>query len=136
MRLTDLTIKRLPFEEKQRRYWDAGLPGFGVTVGKQTKTFIVMYGTARKLKTLGRYPDKTLADARKQAKRYLARNHAENASVSYPEAVEGYLDEAASRLRPKTLSFYKLFLSKLDYRGEVRDIRRPDLVPHIQSPHC
>ncbi|MFT5173080.1 MAG: hypothetical protein ACI8W7_001248, partial [Gammaproteobacteria bacterium] len=47
------------------------MPGFGLTVGKQTKTFIVMYGTARKLKTLGRYPDKSLADARKQAKRYL-----------------------------------------------------------------
>ena len=38
MRLTGITIKRLPFSEKQKRYWDAGLPGFGLTVGKQTKT--------------------------------------------------------------------------------------------------
>jgi hypothetical protein len=72
MRLTDLTIKKLPFEAKQRRFWDVDLPDFGVTVGKQTKTFIARYGTARKLKTLGRYRDKTLADARKQAKRDLA----------------------------------------------------------------
>ena len=39
--LTDLTIKNLE-SDRQTRYWDATLPGFGILVGKRRKTFILM----------------------------------------------------------------------------------------------
>lgn len=54
-RLTDLSIRKLPHLDKQKIYFDTSLPGFGVRVSKRHKTFVVLYGTPRKYKTLGRY---------------------------------------------------------------------------------
>jgi len=58
MRLTDLQIKRLqPPEQGQRTVFDEALPGFGVRISQGgSKSFIVMYGKKRRLKTIGRYP--------------------------------------------------------------------------------
>lgn len=72
-KLTDRTVAALkPASVAERQYevWDAVLPGFGVRVGSRgTKTFIVMVRIAGKQRrtTLGRYPETSLADARKQA---------------------------------------------------------------------
>ena len=69
MKLTDLSIRQLPYAEGQERHYDDSLPNFGVTIGKRTKTFFVVAGPKRKLMTLGKYPDVGLSDARKEAKR-------------------------------------------------------------------
>ena len=53
--LTDITIKNLE-SDRQTRYWDATLPGFGILVGKRRKTFILMRGKRRKIITLGTFP--------------------------------------------------------------------------------
>ena len=34
-------IDNLPNSDKQKIYWDATLPGFGISVGSRSKTFIV-----------------------------------------------------------------------------------------------
>lgn len=70
LRFTDLSLEKLK-SETQTRYMDSSLPGFGVLVGKRRKTFFVVSGTSRKLKTLGRYPAKPLKIARQEALRIL-----------------------------------------------------------------
>jgi integrase len=53
----------------QQLYWDTTLRGFGVLVGKQSKTFIIqrdIRGKSRRI-SLGRYPDISLHLARKKA---------------------------------------------------------------------
>ena len=65
LQFTDLTIRALKSDAGQTDYWDAKTPGFGVRVGKLTKTFIVKDGSSRK--ALGQYPSVSLHDARKLA---------------------------------------------------------------------
>jgi hypothetical protein len=72
LRLTDLSIQRLPHTQGQKTYWDDTLPGFGVRVGTRAKSFVVMFGRNRRLKTIGRYPDISLRDARTAAHGILA----------------------------------------------------------------
>jgi integrase len=73
--LTKRNIDRIPFAtEGQVTYWDINFPGFGLVVGKKTKTFLVQvevkdpgkprgFRTVRK--TLGRYGEITPEEARK-----------------------------------------------------------------------
>ena len=74
MHLTDITVRNLAIPLKgQKTYFDDALSGFGVRVSQTgRKSFVVMYGKARQLKTLGKYPDKTLKSAREEAKTFLA----------------------------------------------------------------
>jgi integrase len=72
--LTDRTIAALPIPStaaRQRDYWDDVLRGFGVRVSYGGKrAFVVRYRVGRRLRrlTIGPYPAKSLADARKEAR--------------------------------------------------------------------
>jgi integrase len=71
--LTDIAVRNLAAESKQRTYFDDNPRGFGVRVGPGgAKTFVVVCGSARERITIGRYPIITLAQARTEAKRILA----------------------------------------------------------------
>ncbi|MCP3475076.1 integrase family protein [Bradyrhizobium sp. CCGUVB1N3] len=63
---TDLSLSKLS-AKKQTRYLCAGLPGFGILVGKRKKTFFVMHGNERRIEMLGKYPAITLKAARLKA---------------------------------------------------------------------
>lgn len=73
--LTKRNIDRIPFAtEGQVTYWDINLPGFGLVVGKRTKTFLVQVevrdpGSSRGFRTIrrtvGRYGEITPEEARK-----------------------------------------------------------------------
>ena len=65
--LTDLLLRSVQGNGKQSKVWDTRTRGFGMIVNGHTKTWFVMFGPKRQLKTLGRYPDVSLADARKKA---------------------------------------------------------------------
>jgi integrase len=118
MRLTDLTIQRLKAEKAgQKTYFDDSLKGFGVRVSVGgSKSFIVMYGKRRKLKTLGRYPDLTLANARAKAKQFIGdlvgRTDVDLSSVSFEDARERFLDECRMRSKPSTVEGYTRLLNK------------------------
>src|SRR5579864_1208756 len=73
MILTDIVVRNLTSESKQRTYFDDNPRGFGLRVGPGgAKTFVVVCGAARERITIGRYPIITLAQARTEAKRILA----------------------------------------------------------------
>ena len=64
MRLTDLKLKSLKYEGKQRKIFDDSLPNFGVRLYKSGISFIVMLGNERRMRTLGKYPLMSLKLAR------------------------------------------------------------------------
>ena len=72
MRFTDVAIRGLKSPDKgQRDYWDDGIPGFGIRVSQGgTKAFVLILNGNRR--TLGRFPQITLAEARKEARKLLA----------------------------------------------------------------
>jgi integrase len=73
MQLTDLTVRHLKTEAKQRSYFDDTVQGFGVRVSPGgTKTFVLVHGPARERISIGRFGVISLADARAEAKRILA----------------------------------------------------------------
>src|SRR5262245_51664003 len=66
---TKTAVDALPFASGQTLYWDTSLRGFGVLVGKTTKTFIMqkdVRGRSRRI-TIGRHGDITVHLARKKA---------------------------------------------------------------------
>lgn len=73
MTLTDISVRNLTPEHRQRTYFDDNPRGFGVRVSPGgAKTFVVICGAARERITIGRYPIISLAQARGEAKRILA----------------------------------------------------------------
>jgi hypothetical protein len=52
--LTDLAVKKLSLpDRRQVTYWDDSTPGFGLRLSAKSKSYVVMYGEKRQLKTLG-----------------------------------------------------------------------------------
>lgn len=131
MRLTDAAIKRLPNTETgQKRYRDDLLPGFGLTVGKKAKTFFVMFGEDRRVKTLGRYPDKSLKEARGEAKRVLALASPRKCLKSIADARTAFYDDCLARgLRQTTVDRYKYSLDT------VKDARLDRVDTDVTDPN-
>jgi integrase len=117
MRLTDLQIQKLAAPEAgQKTYWE---DGFGVRVSQGgTKSFVVMYGKDRKLKTIGRYPAMSLKTARREAQLLLATQTSNKIQMTLPEALEAYLKECEGKNRASTVS---------GYRHHLRHLKKDDL---------
>lgn len=137
MRLTDLGVKKLSFTEKgQLTYWDATTPGFGVRCSSRRKSYVVMYGKDRRLKTLGRYPEMSLADARKRARLFMATQDLANdpqADHDYRTVVDIYLEDCRSRLRGSTQKGYVLYLSNIQFTGAIGSITQSDVLRAIEQ---
>jgi len=126
-KLTDLTIKSMSLPtEGDVKIWDTATQGFGIRLTKGSRSFFVMYGQKRRLKTLGQYPEKTLAQARKEALRYLVLTPEENSAISLTEARTAYLKECEGKNRPSTVRSYRFLLEKVDNK-RLRDIKRDDI---------
>lgn len=113
--LTDLSVKALKPSDNYVTYWSDTTPGFGIRVGKKSRTWSVMRGRARERVTIGRYPAVSLSDARREALRLLA--------------------EEASGPRPATKTFRDArgeFLAE-HYRGTTS--RWPHLVRLMLEKH-
>jgi Arm DNA-binding domain len=92
-------------------YWDKTTPGFGIRVGKNRKTWIIMRGQIRQRMRIGHYPATSLADARKEAKKLLTEAPTRNVAMSFATAYEGY-EQSIAALRPKTQAEYKRLMGK------------------------
>src|SRR5215203_1533906 len=91
--LTDASVRSLKPTDKQTKVWDTKTRGFGIRINGHTKTWMVMYGQKRTLKTLGRYPDVSLATARQQALIYLATKPEVVPSPKFEKTVKAFLAE-------------------------------------------
>ncbi|MEM9254171.1 MAG: integrase family protein [Pseudomonadota bacterium] len=115
MRLTDVAIRQLALVESgQKRYRDDVVPGFGITVGTNRKTFFVMYGRERRLRTLGQWPDVSLKQARQEARQVLAHQLNRKRTVSFGEARQAFLDDCTTRLRQTTIDRYYYSLKTIE----------------------
>ena len=137
MRLTDMAVRKLPSPKSgQKTYWDASIPGFGVRCSTRSKSFVVMYGPKRRLKTLGRYPDLGLADARRKAKVQLAQAQLSSdiaGRFDYQTVLDEYLADCAQRLRPSTMEGYKLYLRAIGFSGHVDRITRQEVLRKLRA---
>lgn len=136
LRLTDLSIRKLGNpQDGQATHWDATTPGFGVRCSAKSKSYVVMYGAKRRLKTIGRYPSLSLSDARKQAKLFLASQAAvPNDAIEhdYQDVLSVYLTDCHSRLRPSTLEGYLLYLKSIKLNGPISDITQRSVMQAIE----
>ena len=143
MRLTDLQIRKLrPTDSGQKTHFDDALPGFGIRVSQGgTKSFVVMYGKKRRLKTLGRYPDMGLADARLAAKRVqgdlsLLRPDGSGAfpEISFELAKERFLEDCVVRTKASTRDEYGRLLNRhFTFEKTVTEVTRTDIVDAIED---
>jgi Arm domain-containing DNA-binding protein len=101
--LTDIVVSRL---KEPGTYFDESTPAFGVRVGKNRKTWIVMRGKERSRTRIGHYPAMSLSDARKQAKILLTEE---------PTGQTGRTTFAAAYAIYKTVLDGKKARTKYDY---------------------
>ncbi|MGI8569995.1 MAG: tyrosine-type recombinase/integrase [Methylocella sp.] len=108
--LTDIAVRALKPAEKQVTYWDVNLPAFGVRVGKNHKTFVVMVGRERKLVSLSHYPSTPLALARAAAKKLLANYEAKGTTQTFQIGLHQFLE--TRQLRNSTARENKRLLER------------------------
>lgn len=88
IRFTDLSIRSLP----TGTFFDQRTPSFGIRIGKRRKTWLIVKDQTRAKIRLGRYPDLSLADARKRALVALGSPLASHSSApNFPEARAEFL---------------------------------------------
>jgi integrase len=143
VRLTDLSIRKLKAPDSgQKTYFDDVLPGFGLRVSQGgAKSFVVMYGKQRRLKTLGRYPDMGLSDARLAAKRVqgdlsLLRPQGPDTmpAVRFGLAKERFLEDCATRNKSSTREEYRRLLNRyFSFQKNVSDVTRRDISNAVAS---
>lgn len=140
MSLTDLLIKKLKVPlEGQKTYFDGVQKGFGVRVSKGgAKTFVLVHGKKRKIHSLGRYPDLSLAEARRKAKEVLgkvvAEEKGEMPSLSFEEVRERFLADSAHRTKSSTHAEHTRLLTKhFTFTKNVGAITLADIMDAIKD---
>jgi integrase len=130
-RLTDIAVKKLPNPSSgQVTYWDELTPAFGIRCSSKSKSFVVMYGEMRRLKTIGRYPDISLQNARKEARLFLSEvsfGKHQSIRVKYEDAVQRFLHNCEDRLRPITVREYRRHLGFFAFDKHLDEIERQDV---------
>ena len=136
LRLTDLAVKKLPLTDGgQTTYWDETTPNFGIRCAARSKSYVVLLGDARQRKTLGRYPDLSLAEARKRAK-LLMSQHAFAPKTApdhaYPLVVAAYLADCEGRVRDNTMKGYRMYLEGIMFSGPISKVTQSQVMSAIQ----
>jgi len=104
--LTDVVVAQNPGS-----YFDETTPAFGIRVGKNCKTWIVIRGVQRQRVRVGHYPAMSLADARKEAKRLLTEEPTKHSKMTFAAACDEY-QEAIKARKPRTQRDYNRILDK------------------------
>jgi integrase len=113
-KLTDFSIRALAAPEKGHAVaWDDGIPGFGVRVSQGgTKSFFLLYGRERARHQIGRVGVISLAEARQEARRFLAQRtlgHRETPTLPFSDALTLFLS-TQDHLRDGTKRDYERLL--------------------------
>lgn len=129
---TDLSIRSLPMGT----HFDAKTPAFGIRIGKNRKTWLVVKGPRdRRVQTiLGHYPGLSLADARKRALVALGSPHEPTVAPSFPDALAAFLGQP--RWKPRSLVVLKSSLKHLTWTRPVDKITHEDVAAALDAiPH-
>ena len=129
--LTDLSVRNFKPAEKQYKVWDTKTPGFGIRVNGNSKSWIVMYGKARTMKVLGRYPDVPLSDARKKALVELGTQNVPSTAPTFSVAKELFL--AQDRWRPTSRYQIEQTLKYFHWQKTVDKITHNDVAQIIDE---
>lgn len=106
---TELTIRNL----KPGSYFDEKTPAFGIRIGKNRKTWIVIRGRERIRTRVGHYPALPLAEARKKALVLLGTPLEQNPVSTFAEGRELYLrTHCAQKQRERTRKETERLLTK------------------------
>lgn len=136
MRLTDLGVKKLSLPKAgQVTHWDETTPGFGIRCSPKSKSYVVMYAPERRLKTLGRYPDLPLAEARNRAKLFqVARRQTQGHETvfNFRTVVDEYFRDCRERLRDSTFKGYRLYLTHITFDGPISDVTQGQVIRAIE----
>src|SRR5260370_7964172 len=92
--LTDIVVSRI---KSAGTHFDETTPAFGIRVGKNRRTWIVMRGQERRRIRIGHYPAISLADARKEAKRLLAAPHLSGHRIPFDEPTDTFKPDYIAR---------------------------------------
>ncbi len=132
MRFTDRTIAALPAPSNgQKLYSDDTLPGFGLRIGSQTKTFVLTLGDDRRRITIGRYPIVSLAQAREKARNILAKRQLgldHQLTPYFSEARDQFLSSREGKIRPST---FRRDVSVLSRFSALSKKRMADITPDV-----
>lgn len=131
--LTDLSVKSTT---KPGYHWDT-LRGFGLRVGKNTKTFVVLVGSGRRQK-IGRYPLMSLSQARNEAKRILAERQLGKVKptfVAFDDARDAFLTSCERNNKLSTYKGYKqaLYTNLAFGRKNLADVSARDLLTKLSA---
>ena len=105
---TDIAVSAL---KTPGTYYDDATPAFGIRVGKNRKTWLVIRGRERLRTNIGRYPQLTLAEARKEAKKVLTQELVKGSRLSLNQAYEQWKATLTSK-RPRTQYDYARMMEK------------------------
>ena len=135
MRLTALQIDKLPTPERgQKTYWEG--EGFGVRVSQGgSKSFVVIYGVDRRLKTLGRYPAMSLKEARREAQQQKLNDTPQRRLERTEEALEAFLEDRGRQVRESTVAWYGHTLKDLTstHLSDITVRSIPNTAHHITA---
>lgn len=148
MRLTDISVRSLKLPGsgretggvKQKTFFDDNLKGFGVRVSVGgSKTFVLMYGKKRQLRTLGHYPEMSLAEARIAAKRVqgevagpIDAPPSQIGLLPFTTVRSQFLRDTATRTKTSTLSECRRLLEKhFTFDKPVGAVTRQDITSVI-----
>ena len=95
-----------------------------------------MYGTSRKLKTLGRYPSLSLKAAREKAYALLSNKSIykpQITNLSYSEATGRFLEESEDKHKSQTTQDYARHLAFYGFNKPVSDITRAEIMRKLAS---
>jgi integrase len=107
--LTDVVVSRL---RTPGTYFDQTTPAFGIRVGKNRKTWIVMRGVDRTRTRIGHYPAVSLSEARKAAKKLLTEAITKAGRLTFSEAYDAFKIEHIAKKKVRTQADYERMLDK------------------------
>lgn len=134
--LTDISVRTLkPVAGKQVTYIDRHLKGFGVRISeKGAMSWVLVYGPRRQRVKLGDVGIVSLKDARKAARDLLSQHQLgiepeRETEHTFDAVRDQFLDDAATRLRARTVRDYTRLLTRHFPFGKrpLADIKPPDL---------
>lgn len=127
LNLTDLTVQRL----SPGTYYDVKTPAFGIRVGSNRRTWIVVKSERRIKVRLGHYPAMSLAEARKRAFIVLGSPLHEKPKISFPDAKKAFL--AQGRWRANTKKVMESNLRKFSWKRTVDKIDHGDIMEVLDA---